>query len=860
MNDIDMQGNKVRNYAEMEGLSIKKKKKMKTSKILKKKKNDKKIIKGKNKENKTADKKTIKKKKGKKKNMDNKEINISEEENSTIDNPQYFSDTYSSNSNSNFIYEKKKNKKKITYDNEENKYSSTKFINFLKDYNENDGKNNKKNMNNVESRELGNDDDDDNNSVYNYLPQNNDIYKINGNVETLDITDLIGLDNNILENNIVKDIYSLKSDKKSKNRHISVLEEQRINSQMTYIKNVQDLNKINKSYNILQNSWRIMFGQNKDENITSEEYINKNLLKRHNNLSTKNIPDNDMNVIDNKNVAESVDEKNNVFDFEEEMKKNLEKSKMLIVSDDILKSEKEKKREQSKKIAQLKSLLAMERKKHALRKHIKSKSYRKYLRIKEKKEHEKMWDKLYSEHPELAMNISNYEDEYAKKRNVINNVKKKRKIFNLLNRYKNEELKKEMLKSFQMDKEEKNMLKKIVQKTAIQQDIGEGYSFDNINSKHQEIENTITSNDSEFDEKNEEDIIDIENERAKNVKKELKKRNLLRFSFMKNAEEKKKNDKIYKKRKQLLEKAENKRDENDSLLNSSDDENDQNNQSDQNEVSLVETTEISKLSSKEVEKAKLQLKEDMDLGNMLRKNAVLNTNNIINLDFELNETEIEEPDVKDVENNNTEEKKEEKTNNEKDKIKEKKINDLVDIDKINDEDILKQYGEKITVYNFENNIYENYININDTINNRENEELFELSDSEKITGEELNVNEWCNYNTLIEREQNIIKKEKEIIEKKKNMPLHTINVLNKKDKKFDVYYVDKIPYPYEKNEYEKSLNININKEVNDISAFNKLIAPQMTNKIGNIISPLVHNPFEIANILTLRKKKNKAKL
>lgn len=92
------------------------------------------------------------------------------------------------------------------------------------------------------------------------------------------------------------------------------------------------------------------------------------------------------------------------------------------------------------------------------------------------------------------------------------------------------------------------------------------------------------------------------------------------------------------------------------------------------------------------------------------------------------------------------------------------------------------------------------------------------------------------------------------------MPLHTINVLNKKDKKFDVYYVDKIPYPYEKNEYEKSLNININKEVNDISAFNKLIAPQMTNKIGNIISPLVHNPFEIANILTLRKKKNKAKL
>ncbi|SCO63739.1 hypothetical protein PBSP11A_000330700 [Plasmodium berghei] len=213
MNDIDMQGNKVRNYAEMEGLSKKKKKKMKTSKILKKKKNDKKIIKGKNKENKTADKKTIKKKKGKKKNMDNKEINISEEENSTIDNPQYFSDTYSSNSNSNFIYEKKKNKKKITYDNEENKYSSTKFINFLKDYNENDGKNNKKNMNNVESRELGND-DDDNNSVYNYLPQNNDIYKINGNVETLDITDLIGLDNNILENNIVKDIYSLKSDKK----------------------------------------------------------------------------------------------------------------------------------------------------------------------------------------------------------------------------------------------------------------------------------------------------------------------------------------------------------------------------------------------------------------------------------------------------------------------------------------------------------------------------------------------------------------------------------------------------------------------------------------------------------------------
>ncbi|SCM24995.1 U3 small nucleolar RNA-associated protein 14, putative, partial [Plasmodium chabaudi chabaudi] len=785
---------------------------------------------------------------------------------------------------------KKKKKKKITHDDEESKYSSAKFINFLKDYNENEGKKNKKNMNNVESDESGEDGDDD--SVYNYLPQNNDIYKINGNGESLDITDLIGLDDNILENHIVKDIYSLKSDKKNKNRHMSVLEEQKINSQMTYVKNVEDLNKINKSYNILQNSWRIMFGHSKDENITSEEYINKNLLKRNNNINNKKVLDNEINNGENVLVKDNqmnTPKQFNVFDFEEEMKKNLEKSKMLIVSDDILKSEKEKKREQAKKIAQLKSLLAMERKKHALRKHIKSKSYRKYLRIKEKKEHEKMWDKLYSEHPELAINISNYEDEYAKKRNLINNVKKKRKIFNLLNRYKNEELKKEMLKSFQMDKEEKNMLKKVVQKTAIQQGIGEEYTFGNINSKHQEIENNTISNDSESDQNNEENIVDIENEQAKNVKKELKKRNLLRFSFMKNAEEKKKNDQIYKKRKQLLEKAENKKDENDSLLNSSDDESEQNSQPDQNEVSLLETPQISKLSSKEVEKAKLQLKEDVDLGNMLRKNSVLNTNNVISLDFELNEVENGAEEMADEKagemademadekademadekademvgektDEMVGEKTDEKTNKAKDKVKDKKINDLVDIDKINDEDVLKQYGEKLTVYNFENNIYEDYININDTINNREDEELFELSDSEKITGEQLNVNEWCNYNTLIEREQNIIKKEKEIIEKKKNMPLHTINVLNKKDKKFDVYYVDKIPYPYEKNEYEKTLNININKEVNDISTFKKLIAPQMTNKVGNIVSPLVHNPFEIANILTLRKKKNKAKL
>ncbi|VTZ69749.1 U3 small nucleolar RNA-associated protein 14, putative [Plasmodium chabaudi chabaudi] len=853
MNDIDIREDKLTSYVEMDPLSIKKKKKKKNSKILKK-----------NKANKIGDKK-IKKKKKKQKKLDN-EVNISEEENSTTDNPQHFSDTQSGYSNSDFTYKEKKKKKKIKHDDEESKYSSAKFINFLKDYNENEGKKNKKNMNNVESDESGEDGDDD--SVYNYLPQNNDIYKINGNGESLDITDLIGLDDNILENHIVKDIYSLKSDKKNKNRHMSVLEEQKINSQMTYVKNVEDLNKINKSYNILQNSWRIMFGHSKDENITSEEYINKNLLKRNNNLNNKKVLDNEINNGENVLVKDNqmnTPKQFNVFDFEEEMKKNLEKSKMLIVSDDILKSEKEKKREQAKKIAQLKSLLAMERKKHALRKHIKSKSYRKYLRIKEKKEHEKMWDKLYSEHPELAINISNYEDEYAKKRNLINNVKKKRKIFNLLNRYKNEELKKEMLKSFQMDKEEKNMLKKVVQKTAIQQGIGEEYTFGDINSKHQEIENNTISNDSESDQNNEENVVDIENEQAKNVKKELKKRNLLRFSFMKNAEEKKKNDQIYKKRKQLLEKAENKKDENDSLLNSSDDESEQNSQPDQNEVSLLETPQISKLSSKEVEKAKLQLKEDIDLGNMLRKNSVLNTNNVINLDFELNEVENGDDErVDEMAGEKADEmageKTDEKTNKAKDKVKDKKINDLVDIDKINDEDVLKQYGEKLTVYNFENNIYEDYININDTINNREDEELFELSDSEKITGDQLNVNEWCNYNTLIEREQNIIKKEKEIIEKKKNMPLHTINVLNKKDKKFDVYYVDKIPYPYEKNEYEKTLNININKEVNDISTFKKLIAPQMTNKVGNIVSPLVHNPFEIANILTLRKKKNKAKL
>ncbi|KEG03587.1 U3 small nucleolar RNA-associated protein 14, putative [Plasmodium vinckei vinckei] len=849
MNDIDIREDKLTSYVEMDPLSITKKKKKKSGKILKK-----------NKANKISDKK---KKKKKQKKLDNKEVNISEEENSTTDNPQHFSDSQSDYSNSDFTYEKKKkNKIKITHDDEESKYSSAKFINFLKDYNENEGKKNKKNMTNAESDESG--DDGDNDSAYNYLSQNNDIYKIKGNGETLDITDLIGLDDSILENNIVKDIYSLKTDKKNKNKHMSVLEEQKINSQMTYIKNVEDLNKINKSYNILQNSWRIMFGHSKDENITSEEYINKNLLKRNNNLNNNDINSGEHALVKDSQI--NTPKQFNVFDFEEEMKRNLEKSKMLIVSDDILKSEKEKKREQSKKIAQLKSLLAMERKKHALRKHIKSKSYRKYLRIKEKKEHEKMWDKLYSEHPELAINISNYEDEYAKKRNVINNVKKKRKIFNLLNRYKNEELKKEMLKSFQMDKEEKNMLKKIVQKTAIQQGIGEEYTFGDINSKHQEIENNTISNDTESDENNEEGSIDIENERAKNVKKELKKRNLLRFSFMKNAEEKKKNEQIYKKRKQLLEKVDNKKDEYDSLLNSSDDENEQNSQPDQKELSLLETPQISKLSTKEVEKAKLQLKQDIDLGNMLRKNSVLNTNNVINLNFELNENEIEEP-AKETENDNTEEKVEEQIEEkgeekgeENGRVKDAKINDLVDIDKINDEDVLKQYGEKLTVYNFENNIYEDYININDTINNREDEELFELSDSEKITGEDLNVNEWCNYNTLIEREQNIIKKEKEIIEKKKNMPLHTINVLNKKDKKFDVYYVDKIPYPYEKNEYEKTLNININKEVNDISTFKKLIAPQMTNKVGNIVSPLVHNPFEIANILTLRKKKNKAKL
>ncbi|CRG93091.1 conserved Plasmodium protein, unknown function [Plasmodium gallinaceum] len=831
---------------------------------------------------------------------------------------------------------------------------SENFINFLKNYEDVEEKESKRNKNNNENDVISDDD-------YKYLSLKDDIYKVKNSNEKIDISDLIYSVDNSLGYQIDNDIKYLKNDNtKYTNRHLSVIEEQKINSSLAYIKNIETVNKFNKAYNIIQNSYQVQFGCEKEENLKSDEFLNKNILKKFNEAKKKNnndkiyeekvnIEKNNENTIKDNNVNN--DDTIYDYDFEEEMKKNLKKSKMLIVSDDILKTEKEKKNEELKKIAQLKALLSLEHKKNAYKKRIKSKSYRKYLKIRERKEEEKILNKLYSEYPDIARDISNYEQEYAKKRNLINNVKK-RKTVSLLNRYKNEELRKQILKSFQIDKEEKNMLKKIIEKTAIEEnyhsyanlhsEINKGISHDNTSDSDNE---NNTSNEGDDDDS----LID---EKKKKIKNELKKRNLLRFSFVKNAEEIKKNDEIYKKRKNMLNKIENVNEEKDCLS-------DLSSEKDNMEDFIKLKNEITKSNEKEVAKAKEQLKNDTDFLNLLKKGDILNMNNDIqDQTISIDETEKNKNETieykndpnkieldKHVINNNNVEKnianelfidtlnnkekndemqnikeknnqflndeaeneinnsksisdinaindeEENKINNSKsisdinaindeaeNKINNSKsisdinaINDktendinniksISDINAINDENVLKKCSENIIVYNFEHNIYENYLNVNDYNNNKDNDELDEISDSERIKEIKIDANEWCNYDTLLDLEKKKIMKEKEIIEKRKNIPLHTINVLNKKDKKFEKYYIDKIPYPYNKNEYEKTLNININKEMNDISTHRKLISPQITNKIGNIISPLNKNPFEIANIFTLKKNKKKSKL
>ncbi|CRG98497.1 conserved Plasmodium protein, unknown function [Plasmodium relictum] len=848
--------------------------------------------------------------KKKKKNTINND-NISDNNNINNVNVSFFEENFL-----NIEKKKKLNKKLLDLEedflqvnNDTNKEQfSEKFIDFLNNYEERENNVSKRNKNNNEDN-INNDDDD-----YKYLSLKDDIYKVKKPNEKIDISDLIYSIDNSLGDNINNDLNYLKKDNmKNNNKHLSVLEEQKFNSSLAYIKNVETLNKFNKAYNVIQNSYRVQFGCEKEENLRSDEFLNKNILKKFNEVKKKNINDNidgDKIKIEesNENAVKNNNENNDDiiydYDFEEEMKKNLQKSKMLIISDDILKTEKEKKNEELKKIAQLKALLSIEHKKNAYKKRIKSKSYRKYLKIKERKEEEKILSKLYSEYPDIARSISNYEEEYAKKRNLINNVKK-RKTISLLNRYKNEELRKQILKSFQIDKEEKNILKKIIEKTAIKEDyLLYTNSHDGINKEISE-ENTIDDDNenSTSDKGDDDDLID---EKKKKIKNELKKRNLLRFSFVKNAEENKKNDEIYKKRKNILSRIENNDEEKDCLS-------DLSSEKDIMEDTVELKNEIIKSNEKEIAKAREQLKNDTDFLNLLKKSDILNTNNVIQdhdilVESENNKNEIAENEnennkieldknalnnsnnnqenitykllnetLNDNKKNDSMQNNEEKNKqflNDEESIRSTNINNIndeandkinniksiSDLNAINDEDVLKRCSENITVYNFEHNIYENYLNVNDYDNNRDNDELDELSDSEKIKEIKVDAKEWCNYNTLLDIEKKQKIKEREIIEKKKNIPLHTINVLNKKDKKFDKYYIDKVPYPFNKNEYEKTLNININKEMNDISTYKQLISPQITNKIGNIISPLNKNPFEIANILTLKRNQKKSKL
>ncbi|KNG76007.1 hypothetical protein PFMG_02296 [Plasmodium falciparum IGH-CR14] len=923
--------------------------------------------------------------------------------------------------------------------------------------------------------------DDDSSSVqdsYQYYALKDDMYKLsNENKEKIEFADLMYSNNNFFGQGLQKDLDFLENEqnKKKGKKRLSFIEEQKFNTTLGYVQNVKLLNKMNKAYNVIQNSSKVEFGRQKEKRGNQgEDFVNKRLVKRFLKRKEKIQPemydgheesgyidDNDDNIINNnilkrhkvdqthlngygeQNEVYNKKEKKiikrehkkeedfTIYNFEEEIKMNLLKSKMLHISEDLLKNEKEKKRDELKKIAQLKLLLSIENRKNYYKKKIKSKSYRKYLRIKEKKEEEKIMKKLYSEHPDLVKDLMNYEKEYAEKRNLLNNIKK-RKTIKTLNRYKNEQLKKEILKSIQSNKEEKNMLKKIIEKTALTEQTNEDNNMmihddndddddDNMSEDTDEISSKDHDNMNYSDKcsndniKNDDDLYD--KKRKKKIYDEFEKRNLLRFSFVKNAEENKKNDEIYNRRKDILKKLENRNkknmdntyednnnnnkynvdednnnkynvdednnnkynvdEDNNNKYNVDEDNNnkynvdeDNNNKynvdednnsldsfssdeiikNDEESHILFSNNKLSDYSHKELSKAKKELKNDIDFVNSLKKTDILhiddveditdvisgydeednekngnvnndnvnndnvnndnvnndninndninndnvnndNVNNdkemkllddITSADTNVSPNEHLKGDVKDKEdievgsktkkkksqsNNTTSSSSSNNWNNnldgEGDKEKKNKTkvieNNLKTINEVNNEHILESYCKNINVYNFENNTYEDYINPkNDDI--KEDEELYELSEDEKIKDIEVNKKEWCNYNTLLELEKNKMIKEKEIIETKKNKPLHTITLHNKKDKKFDKYYVDKIPYPYDKNGYEKTLNININKEINDLSAYKQLIAPQYSNKVGNVISPLIKNPFDLANIFTLKRKNQKSKL
>ncbi|ETW50010.1 hypothetical protein PFMALIP_01978 [Plasmodium falciparum MaliPS096_E11] len=741
-------------------------------------------------------------------------------------------------------------------DKSDEEYSSVNFMKFLKNCNDNEREKKLVHSGDQDDHHV----DDDSSSVqdsYQYYALKDDMYKLsNENKEKIEFADLMYSNNNFFGQGLQKDLDFLENEqnKKKGKKRLSFIEEQKFNTTLGYVQNVKLLNKMNKAYNVIQNSSKVEFGRQKEKRGNQgEDFVNKRLVKRFLKRKEKIQPemydgheesgyidDNDDNIINNnilkrhkvdqthlngygeQNEVYNKKEKKiikrehkkeedfTIYNFEEEIKMNLLKSKMLHISEDLLKNEKEKKRDELKKIAQLKLLLSIENRKNYYKKKIKSKSYRKYLRIKEKKEEEKIMKKLYSEHPDLVKDLMNYEKEYAEKRNLLNNIKK-RKTIKTLNRYKNEQLKKEILKSIQSNKEEKNMLKKIIEKTALTEQTNEDNNMmihddnddddDNMSEDTDEISSKDHDNMNYSDKcsndniKNDDDLYD--KKRKKKIYDEFEKRNLLRFSFVKNAEENKKNDEIYNRRKDILKKLENRNKKN--MDNTYEDNNNNNN--------------------------KYNVDED--------------NNNKYNVDED---------------NNN-------KYNGDKEKKNKTKVieNNLKTINEVNNEHILESYCKNINVYNFENNTYEDYINPkNDDI--KEDEELYELSEDEKIKDIEVNKKEWCNYNTLLELEKNKMIKEKEIIETKKNKPLHTITLHNKKDKKFDKYYVDKIPYPYDKNGYEKTLNININKEINDLSAYKQLIAPQYSNKVGNVISPLIKNPFDLANIFTLKRKNQKSKL
>ncbi|EUD66570.1 hypothetical protein C922_02891 [Plasmodium inui San Antonio 1] len=776
---------------------------------------------------------------------------------------------------------------------------------------------------------------------YQYLSQKDDVYKIEKPAEPVNLSDFLYTEDVVAREQIGDDINMLtrgQLEKGKTSRHISILEEQKMNEHLAYVNNVDLINKMNRSFYVISNAQGVHFGQggkNGEGEVTSEEFLNKSLLRRGARVGegqggkhTEQRSGGTGALGGLSHSTANPDDSLTTLQFEAEMQKNLRMSKMLIVSDDVLKTEREKKRDELKKIAQLKALLLQEEKKNKYKKRIKSKSYRRHLRMKEKKEEEKILAKIYSEHPDLAENLANYEKEYAQKRNLINNVKK-RKTVRLLNRYKNEELKKQMLRSFQAEKEEKNALRRIIERAVVEEEDGggsgtdeggRGSGTDERGSGNPKKWSSIRGADDTSD-----DEVDTSSLTKKDkVRRELQKRNLERFSFVRNAEERKRDDELYQQRKRLLDKVERKRDEKDEKDPMASCSSDEGSDAERTHLDLGLSNEVRRSSSKEASKARAQLARDADLVNALRKGGILgseeghlggnsaeenplgvalleNPSGVVPMEEKPEEEkpaeekpEEEKPAEEKSEEEKPEEEKpaeekpeaekpaEEKSEEEKpeeenpEEVDPSTVRDLCDInaidsidaidaiDQIGGESLMQNFGENLTVYNFENEVYEEYVNINpETADGkipREDDELLQLSDDERVTTERVSQREWCNYETLLELEKKKVLKEKEMIEKKKRIPIHTISVFNRKDRKFEKYFVDKVPYPYERKDYQKTLNINLNKEVNDISAHAKLIAPRLSNRVGNIVSPLVRNPFEIARILTLKRGKNRSKL